>query len=190
MPARSHSAALVVSAALLAAPVISQGVSAAATRPTTVYTMSNATAVNGGNVVHAYYDYGSGVLTPAGTYPTGGYGLGAGLGSQGAVTLSVDETHLAVVNAGSDDVSVFAVGNDGRLSLQDRKPTAGSRPVSAAFQGDRLYVLNAGSNSVAGFSVGTAGLTPIPGSVRSLSPGADGAAQVSVTPDGAHLLVT
>src|SRR3954453_14492895 len=109
MPSRTRSALLAVSAALLATHVLGQGVAAASAGPTTVYTISNATAANGGNVVHAFFEYGNGVLVPAGTYPTGGAGLGAGLGSQGAVTLSADETRLAVVNAGSDDVSVFGV---------------------------------------------------------------------------------
>jgi hypothetical protein len=53
----------------------------------TVYTQSNSPA---GNAVLAFSRAGDGTLTAQGSYPTGGTGTGANLGSQGAVVLSDD----------------------------------------------------------------------------------------------------
>jgi 6-phosphogluconolactonase len=51
-----------------------------------------------------------GTLTQFGAYDTGGAGEGvAHLTSQGSVVLSGDRRHLLVANAGSGDVSVFAL---------------------------------------------------------------------------------
>ena len=64
-------------------------------------------------------------------------------------------------------------------------------PASVDEHRGRVYVLNSGGvPNVTAFSVGRRGaLTPIPGGARDL-PGADGAAQVSVTPDGRRLVVS
>jgi hypothetical protein len=52
-----------------------------------VYTMTNAPS---GNAVVAFRRHRDGSLTPAGTFPTGGAGSGAGLGSGHAVVVSED----------------------------------------------------------------------------------------------------
>src|SRR3954447_27023812 len=91
-------AALAVAAAATAAP--SEAGRGA------VYTLTNSPA---GNAVLVYTRAADGALVPAASYPTGGLGTGAGLGSQGAVVFSDDGRRLLAVNAGSDSVSLFAV---------------------------------------------------------------------------------
>ena len=94
--------------------------------PRAVYTLTNQVA---GNAVAVFARAGDGTLTPAGSFSTGGAGTGAGLGSQGAVTLSNDGRLLFAVNAGSNDVSVFRVNPEG-LSLLSRTPSGGTLPAS------------------------------------------------------------
>src|SRR5438067_3087343 len=88
-----------------------------------VYALSNQVA---GNAVAVFTRAADGTLSAAGTIATGGTGTGAGLGSQGAVALSDDGRWLFAVNAGSNDVSVFAVRPSG-LSLAGRTASGGTR---------------------------------------------------------------
>ena len=90
--------------------------------PGAVYTMTNAAA---GNAVLVFARAVDGTLTPTAPVPTGGLGTGAGLGNQGGVVLSPDQRWLFVVNAGSNNISVFAVMQDG-LELVDRIASGGS----------------------------------------------------------------
>ena len=154
-----------------------------------VYTLTNQVA---GNAVAVFHRAADGTLSAAGTVATGGTGTGAGLGSQGAVILSDDGQRLFAVNAGSNDVSVFAVGPAGDLSLASRAPSGGTLPISLTVHGNVLYVLNAGGNgNISGFSVGTTGgLTPIAGSTQPLSGNNVGPAEVRFSPDGGRLIVT
>jgi 6-phosphogluconolactonase len=157
-----------------------------------VYTMSNAAE---GNAVLVFDRDLAGKLTPAGEFDTGGLGTGAGLGNQGGVIIDPSNRWLFVVNAGSDDISVFAIDEDG-LTLVDREPSGGDNPVSLTYSGSLLYVLNAGgavggADEITGFSVDADGLlTPIPGSTRPLSDTNTGPAQVSFNTDGDVLVVT
>ncbi|HEY8719462.1 lactonase family protein [Pengzhenrongella sp.] len=131
-----------------------------------------------------------GSLTPAGTYETGGAGDGvAHLTSQGSVTLTGDGRFVLVTNAGSGNVSVFAVGED-RLTLT-RKAATGRAPKSVAEHDGLVYVLNTGDPSLTGFRLGLPWheIEPIAGSTRYLSAGAD-PAQVGFSPDGTILVVT
>ena len=134
---------------------------------------------------------GDGSLTPAGTFGTGGVGLATLGGRQGAVALSGDGRSLYAVNAGSDSVSTFRVGHR-RTELTGSSPSRGVAPTSLAEARGRVYVLNSGGTpNVVAFRRGFDGtLTPIPGGSRNLAPGAAGAAQVSVTPDGRSLVVS
>jgi len=156
--------------------------------PRAVYTLTNQVA---GNAVAVFARAGDGTLTAAGSFSTGGAGTGAGLGSQGAVTLSNDGRLLFAVNAGSNDVSVFRVDPQG-LSLLSRTLSGGTLPTSVTVSRNVVYVLNTGgAGNISGFTVGsTGGLTPIAGSTKSLSTAAAGPAEVSFSPDGRELVVT
>jgi 6-phosphogluconolactonase (cycloisomerase 2 family) len=152
-----------------------------------VYTLTNAP---GGNAVAVFARAADGTLTPAGPYPTGGNGTGAGLGSQGAVILGNGGHELFAVNAGSDSISYLKVTHDG-LALQDTITSGGSRPISLTLHGRVLYVLNAGgAGNITGFVVKHGELSPLAGSTQPLGAGSTGPAQVSFTPNGKVLVVT
>ena len=86
-----------------------------------------------------------GSLASVATYDTGGRGTGSPhLPSQGSVLAA--DGRVLVVNAGSDDVSVFAIEPDG-LALVDHAP-AGSSPRSVAAHGDLVYVVGTGGSPV------------------------------------------
>jgi len=157
--------------------------------PGAVFTQTNSPT---GNAVLAFRRSADGSLTAAGSVSTGGAGTGAGLGSQGAVTLSSDGAWLLVVNAGSNDVSSFSVGDNGALTLRGRASSGGVMPISVTVHDNLVYVLNAGgSGNIAGLRLGLDGsLTPIAGSSRGLSTAAAGPAEVSFDPSGAWLVVT
>ena len=153
-----------------------------------VYASTNSPA---GNEVLVFPRAGDGSLAAPRAFATGGLGTGGGLGNQGAVVLSHDNSRLFVVNAGSNEVSVFAVTTAG-LDLLDRVASAGIRPVSVAVHQRLVYVLNAGgTGNITGFKLHSDGsLRPIANSTRSLSSAAAGAAQVEFSPDGGVLVVT
>jgi 6-phosphogluconolactonase len=157
-----------------------------------VYTETNAAA---GNAIQVYARAADGRLTPANSFPTGGLGTGASLGSQSAVVLSEDGRWLFAVNAGSNDVSVFSV-RGGSLHLTDRASARGTDPISLTVSRSLLYVLDAGNaGNIAGFRLKNNGrLSFIPGSLRPLSNNGVGAApapeQIGFTPDGEHLVVS
>ena len=153
-----------------------------------LYTQTNDPA---GNAVQRFDRAADGSLSPAGTFATGGAGLSTLGGRQGAVALSGDRRNLYAVNAGSDSVSAFRVGRH-RTVLLGSVPSGGVAPDSVDEDRGRVYVLNSGGTpSVSAFWRRFDGsLKPIPGGTRALAPGAVGAAQVSVAPDGRSLLVT
>jgi 6-phosphogluconolactonase len=151
------------------------------------YTMTNAA---GPNSVLVYHRLSDGTLRPAGMVPTGGSGTGAGLGSQGAVVLSDSNRWLLVVNAGSDDITVFDVERD-ELEFAGKFASGGHMPISITVHGRLVYVMNAGTpNNITGFLLNEGKLHPIPGSTRTLSAPATGPAQVQFSPDGDLLVVT
>src|SRR5439155_1840371 len=66
------------------------------------------------NAVVAFPRAEDGTLSRTDSYPTGGLGNGVPhLPSQGSVVLAAGRTRLLVANAGSNDVSVFALSGDG-----------------------------------------------------------------------------
>jgi 6-phosphogluconolactonase len=152
-----------------------------------VYTMTNSPA---GNAVLAFDRAADGSLAAAGSYATGGTGTGAGLGNQGGLVIS--DGWLAVVNAGSNDVSLFTVNGDGSLTLADRISSGGTMPISVTISGNLLYTVNAGgSGNISGFSIAPNGnLTAIAGSTRPLSSSTAGPAQIAFAPGGQWLVVT
>lgn len=183
----------VLAAVLIASFALSgAGVAAAAGNSGAVYTLTNSAT---GNEVVIFNRAADGTLTAAGAVSTGGLGTGGGLGSQGALTLSANNKWLFAVNAGSHEISVFAVRDDG-LTLTDKVASGGERPISVTTYKDLVYVLNAGgSGNITGFTLGKRGqLTPIAGSTRALSNGGAGAApgpaQIEFSPDGEVLVVT
>jgi len=157
-----------------------------------VYTMTNAAD---GNEVVVYIRSGSGSLSLQGSFSTDGLGSGAGLGSQEAVALSENGRWLFVVNAGSNQVSVFLVRRNG-LKLTDVVDSGGIMPISLTVRGRLLYVLNAGgSGNISGFRIRNNGsLESLNGSTQPLSNGGVGdspqPAQISFHPDGDLLVVT
>ena len=160
-----------------------------AATPGAVYVLSNSAA---GNEVLMFARGADGSLGAApGAYSTGGTGTGAGLGSQGALTLSSSGRWLLAVNAGSDELSVFRVGPHG-LTLTDRVASGGDMPISVTTHGSLVYVLNAGgSGNISGFALSPQGsLSAITGSTQPLSGAGVGPAQVQFSPDGSVLLVT
>jgi 6-phosphogluconolactonase len=157
-----------------------------------VYTMTNSAS---GNAVIMFHRTAHGLLVPGSVFSTGGMGSGDSLGNQGALALSAGNRWLFVVNSGSNDVSVFRV-EPGGLTLVDRQPSGGLRPISVTVDRDLLYVLNAGgavggSDTITGFVVGPDGtLSPLAGSTRFLNAGNNGPAQISFSPNGRFLAVT
>jgi 6-phosphogluconolactonase (cycloisomerase 2 family) len=157
-----------------------------------LYTSDNASS---GNHVLVIARTG-GALSVAGTYATGGLGLGTanGLGSQGSVILSPDSHWLLVCNAGSGEISVFETLPAGGLQLTDKVGSGGGQPLSLTLHGSLLYVLNAAANgnndNVTAFHFGCGNLTMLPGSSRPLSAASTTPTQVSFSRDGDALVVT
>src|ERR687886_1333626 len=72
-----------------------------------------------------------GSLEKLGTYETGGRGTGQPhLPSQNSIVVTGDGSGVLVVNAGSDDVSLFAVESGGLLPFPPA-PSGGQTPTSA-----------------------------------------------------------
>ena len=152
-----------------------------------VYVQTNDAA---DNEVLAFRRSDDGGLAPLGRYSTGGRGTGdPHLPSQSSIVLDDDGRRLLVVNAGSDELSVFAVEPDG-LRLARRVGSGGSKPTSVAVRGNLAYVLNNGTPNVCGFRLDDGALTPLDGSARPLSSADADPAQVAFTVDGSSLIAT
>jgi len=172
---------------ILLAVVASTAVADDDRRRGAVYTQTNAAA---GNAVLAFDRDRDGALTPAGTFPTQGSGSGGGLGNQGALHLSRDGHWLLAINAGSNEVTVFARERT-RLVLVDKVSSGGIRPVSIAMHGELVYILHAGSDNLVGFTLDYHGrLTPLAGSARALSGSGTAPAQAQFSSDGDQIIVT
>ena len=157
-------------------------------QPGAVYVATNAAA---GNEILAFPRAADGTLGEPSAFGTGGKGSGGGLGNQGGLVLTQGNRWLLAINAGSNEVSVFAVEPDG-LKLTDRVSSGGEQPISVtAFHG-LVYALNAGgAGNITGFRLSEDGrLGPLPHSTRPLSTSAAGPAQVGFSPDGEVLVVT
>jgi 6-phosphogluconolactonase (cycloisomerase 2 family) len=104
---------------------------------------------------------------------------------------------LFVVNAGSNAVSMFAIEDDGSLTLLGTPAdSAGTRPISVTEHAGVAYVLNAGdashAPSITGFDASDTGLTSnaVSLTLSTLVASSASAAQLSFTPDGKHLIAT
>lgn len=156
-----------------------------------------------GNAIAVFDRSADGMLTFAGSHPTGGNGsraVGAPsdpLASQGSLVYDRAHRLLFAVNAGSDTLSAFDVAGD-QLELNEVVPSGGPFPVSVAVHGNLVYVLDAGlAGFVSGFQIERGSVEPIDGSTRSLGLAntnppffLSSPAQVGFTPDGKQLLVT
>ena len=152
-----------------------------------VYVQTNDAAEN---EVVAFSRAEDGALALLGRYSTGGRGTGQPhLPSQSSVVLSEDGRWLLVVNAGSDELSLFAVEPDG-LRLADRVGSGGSNPTSVAVSGALVYVLNNGTPNISGFNLVDGKLIALADSTRSLSGSDADPAQICFTADGKALVAT
>jgi 6-phosphogluconolactonase (cycloisomerase 2 family) len=156
-----------------------------------VYVQTNDAA---GNELIAFRRSAEGKLSPLGRYQTGGRGTGEPhLASQNSVVLTRDARRLLVVNAGSDDVSLFAVDGDA-LRLTARVGSGGRRPTSIAAHARFVYVLNSGGEgakpSLHGFTLDATQLISLRDSTRELASEDADPAQISFSPDGRTLVVT
>jgi 6-phosphogluconolactonase len=155
-----------------------------------VYTATNSRT---DNQVLVFDRSADGSLTAAGTVSTGGRGTGIGLGNQSGITLSQNHQFLFVVNAGSDEISSFAVGPQ-EITLADKTWSGGRNPISVTAHDNVLYVLNAGgavgsSDNISGFSIGADGaLTAL--ATRPLSGANTTPAEIAFNGDGTIVAVT
>lgn len=132
----------------------------------------------GTNTIGAFDRHADGTLTPelGSPFAAGGAGTGAGLASQGALQISPDGQFLIATDAGSNQISVLRIKNDGSLRLV-RDGVVSSRgvlPVSVAIHDDLVYVANSGNggSNYTGFRLdGEGRLEPIPGSTVALPDG-------------------
>ena len=189
--ARLATAAVTVSSAVLALGGVANAAPAAQPDRVVghVYQPTNNA---GGNAVAVYDRYADGSLEPDGWVATGGLGTGSSLGSQGAIAR--DGGLIFVVNAGDDTISALTVAG-GSVTLADRIPSGGDRPVSITVHHGVGYVLHHDSDTIDGFTYDRSGdLDVLPGSERALTPnpagGVTDAAQVQFSPNGRTLVVT
>lgn len=160
-----------------------------------IFVQSNSTDHN---EVVAYRRTAKGTLLPAGQFRTGGFGTGIAIGpfpeavnSQGSLAATADGRYLFAVNAGSNDISAFALTDQGPR-LVSKVSSGGAEPVSIATHGSLVYVVNKfGAGGIVGFTVDSSGqLAPLSGSAKPLSGQGTGPAQLSFTPDGGFLVLT
>lgn len=153
-----------------------------------VFTSSNDAS---GNALLVYARDTRGMLSLWRTLPTGGLGSGAGLGSQGAVTLGRNGRSLHVVNAGSNTVSTFRLSGR-EIELASVVDSGGLHPISVAEHHKLVAVLNdGGAGNVAVLREKHGRLVPVPGGSRPLSTaGGAGPAQVAFSSSGRVLIVT
>jgi len=172
----SLSAALVLGLAAAAAMAVPASASASADASGVVGHVYVNDNTKGTNTIGAFDRHADGTLTPQAGSPfaAGGAGTGSGLASQGALQLSADGRFLIAVDAGSNQISVLRVRDDGSLRLVRHGvvSSGGLLPDSIAVHGDLVYVANSGTggSNYTGFRLGANGrLLPIPGSTVALA---------------------
>lgn len=182
-------AILTIAVAVLATVIAASAVTAGLGNVGAVYTIDNAST----NHVLYYSRAADGSITFANSFSTNGMGTGSALASQGAVALSQDGRFLLVVNAQSNDISVFSVQSNGWLTYLSKTSSMGSMPISLTIYKNWVYVLDAGgSGNIAGFMLSSSGtLTYLAGSNQPLSGmSSPSPEQIGFNPDGKVLVVT
>jgi 6-phosphogluconolactonase len=164
------------------------GIAAAVAAPSTASASTGASPVvghvyvndntAGTNTIGGFDRHADGTLSPEAGSPfaAGGAGTGAGLASQGALQISPDGRFLIATDAGSNQISVLGINNDGSLRQVRGGVVAsgGVLPVSVAIHDDLVYVANSGNggSNYTGFRLNGNGLLePIPGSAVALPDG-------------------
>jgi 6-phosphogluconolactonase len=174
--------------------------------PNALYTATNGPAP-AGNAVIMYTRHADGTITQTGApVSTGGNGS-AGTGqppfgfpivdSSGSTNLTPDGKVLFVVNSGDNSISSFRTTSAGPV-LVSHVGSGGTLPISVTSHGNLVYVVNEESANIKGWTFDSSGhLTPIPGSVESLSvpfnpasPPSGVAAAIGFSPNGNQLVVT
>ena len=130
------------------------------------------------NTIAGFDRHADGSLSPipGSPFPAGGMGLGSGLASQGAIQVTSDGRYLLAVDAGSNQVSVLRITEDGVPVLVGQPVSSGGiTPVSIAVSWTGLvYVANQGNggSGYSGFRLHfDGGLTPVPGSTVTVPDG-------------------
>ena len=171
--ARGAGVAAIVTAAFVAVPTIAD-----ASTPVVSHVYVNDNTA-GTNTIGAFDQHADGSLTPAAGSPVaaGGAGTGTVIGSQGSIQATADGDWVLAVDAGSNQISVLAVGSGGSLTPAAGSPVSsgGIEPVSLAVHGDLVYVANEGNgtsgSNYTGFRLADDGrLTPLAGSTIPLPP--------------------
>lgn len=153
----------------------------------TLYLLSNEASAN---EVLQVERTANGSFEQTGAFATGGAGLGRGLGSQSALIVADNGKWLFAVNAGSNDISAFAITRRG-LRLVDRTASGGQQPISITHRNGLVYVVNAGAaNNISGFRFIGNRLRPIAGSTQPLSSDQAGPAQIAFDPGSGNIVVT
>ncbi len=154
-----------------------------------VFAMTNIAAHN---EIVVFSRAADGTLTAVGQVPTGGSGKGDDFDTQGGLVLHDHHRFLYACNAGSNDISVFAVDGT-KLTLIQKIFSGGVVPESLTFHDNLMYVLHGSvaDNNISGFTVAPDGiLTPLRGSTRPLSSPIAVPGVLQFSPDGRVLIVT
>jgi len=132
----------------------------------------------GANTIAGFVRNADGSLSalPGSPFAAGGVGVGASLGSQGAIQVTDDGRYLLAVDDGSNQISVLAINGDGSLAPVPGSPFAsgGVKPNSIAVSDHLVYVENTGGTApnYTGFWLGRNGrLTPIANSTVTVAAG-------------------
>jgi 6-phosphogluconolactonase len=136
----------------------------------------------GVNTIAGFDRHADGTLTaiPGSPFTAGGVGTGKGIASQGSLQLSDDGKYLLAVDAGSNEISVLRIKQDGSLDSVGGGPVSsgGANPVSIAVHNGLVYVANAGTatskgeTNYTGFTLNPGGhLRPLAGSTVTLPDG-------------------
>lgn len=158
-----------------------------------VYTLSNDAA---DNRLLFYLRQPNGAISFVNSIATGGKGTGQNLGSQGALAMNAARNMIFAVNAGSNQISSFAI-NQQRQGLLQVIDSGGLVPISLTVGRYYVYALNNGSlkgdvDQISGFQINAQNrrLSPIENSTADLSAANVSPAQVSFDPLQNHLVVT
>lgn len=160
-----------------------------------VYVNDNTAGVN---TIAGFDRHADGTLTPIAGSPfaAGGAGTGSITGSAGALQFALDGRFVVAVDAGSNQISVLRVKENGALTPVAGSPVSsnGLLPVSVAVYGDLVYVANDGNgasgSNYTGYTLSHDGrLSPLTGSTFPL-PASAGPGAVLFNGAGTRLIGT